>query len=382
MLAGGLDAVYRRALYRPHHPYVRVEVWAQGVRIDTYGSAGVPIIGGTVTATLASRVARQVSMQVSGTLWEQGIDGLLDPYGNELRIFRGITGTSLPNFEFQVFRGKITDAPLNDDGVVSISAADRAAEIAGANFMLPESSQAGDPILIEFQRLITDALPDATFGLSSPISNVTPVLTWENDRSAACDDLANASGAFWYPEADGDFIMRTVPWTIAQTPILRLCDGLANDGDPLIIDWNIGKTRMGVFNQVTVVGERADGTLPVYATARDEDVTSPTYINGKFGVQSQLVNNQAVTTQGQALALANRYLARWKALTETWSVTMIADPSIELGDCLFLSVVDQELQRIFSSTQVVSSFTMPLTVSDSMDVQFRALTPGLEAPDA
>lgn len=100
MLVGGLDGLYRSFLAGPHKPTCRVEVWAEGVRIDDFGDAGVPLNSGTVQATLASRVARTATMNIDPTLFTDDPAGLLYPAGNYLKIFRGVYGFGGPSYEW------------------------------------------------------------------------------------------------------------------------------------------------------------------------------------------------------------------------------------------------------------------------------------------
>jgi hypothetical protein len=216
--------------------------------------------------------------------------------------------------------------------------------------------------------LVRNALPGATFGTFDPLYYTTPNLIWNTDRASACDDLANASNQFWYPLANGDFVMRQVAWTDNTPALLTLTDG----ANGILLGYSASYSRTNVWNQITVAGELADGTTPVYATAQDMNPASPTYVNGNFGTKGQYYSMQAATTQGQALSLARLLLQRNRALTEQWTAQIPPDASIELGDPFTL----QTAQRT-STTQVVSAFTLSLDAHDTMYVAFQAQTPSM-----
>lgn len=373
MLAGGDNPVYRATLQAPHSPLVRLEVWSQGVRIDSFGSSGVPFFDGSVSATLNSRVTRQLDFTTHRTLYPFANTDLLAPYGHEIRAFRGVTGSASPDIEFPVFCGRINTVSMADTGSVLVSCVDRAGDIQDAFFRIPENSQAGASIISEFRRLVSDALPSAVFGTSDFFAVNTPVLTWENDRASACDDLANAVGAFWYTLADGSFVMRQVPWTRTSAPIVVFYDGRnapTSGNAGMVTNWSVAKSRDGVANVITLVGERADGTPPVHATVSDVDPDSPTYIGGPFGVKGRLFDTQAAQTQGQAEQLARSYLRQTKALADMWALTVIPDASLELGDPVAIRVDD------FYAVQVISAYTIPLSADSLMDIQLRAQIPG------
>lgn len=366
MLAGGLDQTYRDMLATGFRLSTRIEVWRSGVRIDTYGNEGLPKYGGAVSATLMSQVSRQLSLSTDGTLFPDDEDDLLAPWGNELRVYHLVeAGAGVP-YEFQTFRGRINDVQLNDEGDLAIQCLDRGADVNDSQFSVPENAIVGATVTSEFRRLVSQGVLDAEFGDFDFITEVTPVLTWEWDRGAACDDLAAAGNAFWYALANGDYVMRYIPWTVNQVPLLTLSQGeggILTTAVPAL-------SRENVFNVVTVVGERADGTGPVWSVLADNDPASPTYVDGGFGRKGKLINLQTVITSGQAQVLARAALRQAKSLTRSWSMTLPADPSIELGDCF--SIVARGLGP---DVQVVNQFELPLLGSTEMSMNTRALQP-------
>jgi len=371
MLAGGLDAGYRALLAGPHQFLTRIEVWDDTGRIDDFGNDGLPITSGSIQASLTSRVARTVTLTTIQDLFPADVNGLLAPFGNYLKIFQGVNGYGAPPYMWQTFRGRINDVSMDASGNVTLNAVDRAGDIADSYFGRPYQAATGERVTTQFKTLITDAIPDATFGTFSDIFYLTPNLIWQNDRASACDDLSAAGHAWWYPLANGDFVMRFVPWTIPQTPLLTFTDGLGGT----LQAWTVSFSRDGVFNQVWVTGELADGSTPVVAVANNNDPASPTWVGGKFGIHAQLVQVQTATSQGQTLTLANQYLKQFSALRDTWSAVIPADASIELGDPFTFQTTAPART---SSTQVVAGFTLPLDGANLMSLTMRALTPDVE----
>ena len=130
-----------------------------------------------------------------------------------------------------------------------------------------------------------------------------------------------------------------------------------------------------MFNSVIVSGELADGSTPVHGIAQDTNPASPTYIYGNYGIKTQFVSVQGTQNSGSAATLARSFLARAKAITETWSAQIPADAALELGDPILLrGNVDPGTDRA-SSIQVVSSFTLSLDTKDTMNVSLRAQVP-------
>jgi len=381
--AGGLDGTYRDALARPHNVYNRVDVLARDGTVLYSGSLGVglPFVDGNIRATLNSRVARVAALTVDRSwfplLPNGNVDpgGLLAPYGNRLKIYRGITYGDGSVASFPVFYGRIESVSLSRAGSVSLTANDLAADVVDAQFETPQSSVPSNTINVEFRRLVRDALADAVFGVSDLTGAKIPPVAWQNDRGQALDDMSATAAMLWYPLADGSFVQRLTPWTKpGLTPVLTLADG--TNALPLaygtVSDFSITISRTGVYNSAVFTSERQDGTAPVYAIARDLDKNSPTYYLGNFGRKPLLIQNQTALTVSQCKQAAQSALKAATAITQTWdSVTVVPDASIELGD-LITAKADGAV-----SAQVISGFTLPLRETGDMSLNLRAYSPVL-----
>lgn len=373
---GGLDATYRDALTRSHTAYNRIDVLN---RAGTVLYSSLPFIDGDVRATLTSRVARVLSLTVESTYFpllpSGAIDtgGLLAPFGNRIRAYRGIVYGDGSIVSFPVFYGRIESIAMRKDGSISLEANDLAADVVDAVFETPQSSVTSNTISTEFRRLVTGALSDATFGTSDLTGTKIAPITWQSDRAQALDDMSATVSMTWYPLADGSFVQRLTPWTKpGQVAQVSFADGTnATPGtQDQIADWSITVSRTGVYNSVVFTSERQDGSAPVYSIVRDTDFTSPTYVLGDFGKKPLLVQNQAAMTQSQCLSAAQSVLKSAKAITQTWdSVSIIPDASLELGDLV------QVQAEGASSTQVITGFTLPLRETGDMSLNLRAYAP-------
>jgi hypothetical protein len=288
----------------------------------------------------------------------------LAPFGNEIRAFAGVRlGDGSDVYTWQVFRGRIRQVRQYSAGSVSVTCTDRASDVVDNQFVTPQNSQPSNSILTEFQRLVADAVPDATFGASDLFDSPVQQLTWELDRGAALDEMARSVGALWYCLANGDFVMRRYPWTQAQVPVVQLSTG---DGGT-INSWEALRDRNAIYNVVTVTGERLNGQPPVYGTAADEDPGSPTYVNGGFGIRSLLDRLQTPSTQGGAVGAARERLAASIAPIEAFQLRCSTDASLELGDALTLDIEGREV------LQVVSALSVPLGVDGDMFLSTRSM---------
>ena len=378
MLAGGSDKLYRRILAAGVKPVAWIDVFdGAGNLLDTiqYGQVGknssgkMIFMSGSVSATLTNRVTRQFDFTVHETLYPVNDDDLLAPYGNAVKAYLGIEmGDGNTQYTWQVFGGRISRTRLSANGVVTVSCYDRAADVLDNGFTAPFSSSVGIRVDTQMRELISDGYPQATFGPSDSFGQTMPLLTWDSDRGAPLDEMAQTLGAFWYPLANEQFVIRRIPWTIAGSPVVTLSDG----DDGIIVDYGVERDRTNVYNVITTTGERADGTTPVYATAVDDNPASPTYSRGNFGRRTRQTHLQTPQTTGSVQSAANDILRSSKALTESWDLSIIPDASLELGDVVDLAVAGRT-----GITQVISGFVLPIDGSGPMNLNLRSQVAGL-----
>jgi hypothetical protein len=377
MLPGGTDSLYRSVLAAPHRRYLRLEVWSgDGIQLSDQIPAhlqgdpegGLAIVSGTVSATLTSRVARNLTFAVPIELYPRVDTDLLAPFGNEIRAFMGVRlGDGDTTYTWQVFRGRIKDVSMDSrSGTCVVVCSDRATDVADHGFLNPENSQPGNTINAEWQRLIVDAVPDATFGVSDTFDRNVAPLTWEFDRASGLDEMARSVGALWYPLANGDFVLRRFQWTVDQPLVFTLTDATGGT----VNAFSARRLRTNIFNVVTVTGERLNGDTPVHATASNTTPGSPTNTSGPFGIRSRVDRLQTPMTQGGAQGTAEALLRAYIAPTEEWNLSVVPDAALELGDAGTLLLDDREV------IQVVTAFTLPLDLTGDMTVSTRSLVLG------
>lgn len=364
MQTGGTDGLYRNALATPHTLYARVDVLDGPGMSATVIAADIPFTSGSVQASLTSRVARTMSMGIDQSWYPRQATDVLAPYGNVLRAYRGIImGDGSTTYTWPVFAGRIQDVQLDDTGQVRIEASDFAADVVDFGFENPENSSAGVLVPTEVTRLISGAIPAAAFGAFDTYTETVKPLTWEQDRGSALDEMGFSVGSYWYPLADGQFVLRKYPWTVSAAPVITLSDGPGG----LITAWASARSRQGVFNSVIVSGERLNGDGPAFGIARDITPGSPTEYGGHFGVRTEFLRLQTPGSDGAAQTAAQDVLRRDISLQESWSWNQVPDAAMELGDVVEIHADNRV------NIQVVASIAIPLDLSGPMSVTGRSL---------
>lgn len=378
MLPGGSDATYRAAIARPYTLYSRVDV------TDYLGNvllSDLPVSSGSVQVTLAQRVTRSLQLTTHRDYFpldrfgEVNPSAALFPFGNRIKVYRGVAYGDGSAAVFPIFTGRVDDVEMERSGAVSIAASDLTAEVVDAAFEVPTPSNSGAAVTDEIRRLITGALPNATYGAFDADGHVVPSVVWTNDRGKALDDLTSGAGGLWYSLATGDFVFRKVPWTASgKTPVATLSDGLGG----LLVDYKLRMTRLGVNNSVVAIAERQDASTPLYTASRDLDSTSATYYRGPFGKKPITLQVQTPTTLAQLQALADTRLAMAKAIRVTFSKCQILpDPSLEIGDLVSVTTesTNDLLYAGYASTQAIIGYTMPVLEGAAMDLTLRSYVP-------
>ena len=349
------SALYKQALPYPHKRRTIVDV------LDAAGTvlaSDVEFSDGSVSANLTNRVTRSARLSLTEDLFPDLDTDPFSPTQAILRIRSGIQYADGSIEIFPLFFGRVQDVQLGPDGGVEVAADDLAADVIGFRFEQPRNADR-PTVLDQIRTLITEAVPFATFGTDDVADAPMPVLTWDEDRGQAVDDLAESRGARWYTLGDGSFVVRAFPYdngTVVQT----LSDGELG----LLSQATLTKSRRGTANSVTVVSERLDGTDPVRVTARNTVAGSSTQYGDTFGRVSQIIKIQTPQTNTEAQRLARAQLNAAKALTAQWSVTCTPDHTLEPGDPVRLK------SRGRTAVQVIDTISYPLGLG-SMSITTR-----------
>lgn len=351
-------ALYKSVLHTPHKRAAFIDVYDIDGNIR---QLGVPIVEGNVTANLTNRVTRSASFDLSDEFFPRSVDDVMSPYRAVVKIFAGTEYGNGTQEVFPVFTGRVYQVDRNPGGSVTFRADDLAADVVACRFEQPVNSRTTAMATAEVQRLITQAVPQATFGTNDVEDTLTPKLTWDEDRGQALDDLSEAMGARWYSLGNGDFVIREFVYAVG-TPLQSFEDGVGG----LLSAAQTSVTRDGTANSIVVVAERMDGTDPVRYVARDGNALSPTQFGGQFGKVVQVIKVQTPLSTTAAQKLARTQLAAATALTEQWSCDVVPDYTMEPGDTIHLAY------RGLEQNQIIDGINYPLMTNRSMRLACRS----------
>lgn len=289
----------------------------------------IEVVDANVSATYATRGGRDAWITVDRSVIQAG---LLDPNSDEVVIRTGIPGVvAVP-----LFTGRVDEVEEDSDGSVRVQLLSRGAEAIRAQFEVPwVAGPAGTAARAEIMRILQSINPMWGVNTDNANDNTIPAnLVWEIDPGQALDQLAQGASLIWQPDRVGSFDVYSNPWYVGTTApsVLTLFEGQ----DGVLVEVRANRSRIGVYNSVTVVTERVNNTAPVRVTFRDDNPSSPTFWGGLFGKQNLVVKNQTPEQLGNSSTLALRILRQSLALRRSFVITVPDMPLLDPGDVFTL----------------------------------------------
>jgi len=327
----------------------------------------IPISGGQVTSDRDSQTRRTASVDIAAPdLWPVEPLSLLTPLGAEMLIEYGIVSSPGTVEWVPLILGPITSVSRSlpySRGGLSVQVADRSEMVTQAELETAQQSVVGASAVAEITRLITDVLPNAGVIDTTGDGSVAAQITIERDRwGQGVEPLATSIGAEVFCNQVGVFVIRKEP-TVNDPAVWTL----AEDGMSVLVEQSDDFTREDVYNRVVASGQRTDGTPPVYGVASDTNPTSPTYINGPFGIRPFFYASPLLTTQSACDAAAKTILARISGKNLQVDVSCIANPALDAGDVIRLAWEGED------KPYLIDSVVTPLKPSDMQTLRLRSL---------
>jgi hypothetical protein len=339
---------FLKALAESHRVATRVQLFlTTGEVIDLEHT------GGSVPVDRAQAIRRTCTVTgADPSLIPRTPADELATYGARLRISRGIDygDGSQELVPLGVFRLDTVDGDVNE-GPVTLQGKDLSVIIADDKFTEP--FKVSGTVVGAVTALIQRSIPDAdVISLIVDVPIGSRVFDTEADPWAGAQEIAAAAGAEVYANADGVFVIATLPNLLTTPPVWAI---EATEGG-VYISASRAMTSDGVNNGVLARGENtSENVPPVSYLAVDDDPTSPTYWDGPYGRRPKFISSSAYTTVNACAQAANAELAKSRAPNASGDITSLPNPALEPGDVLRLLHEDgsRELHQ-------AAAFTVPL----------------------
>jgi hypothetical protein len=335
------------------------------------------VTDGSVNANSGSAARRTVDLTVAGVpeLLPTSPTSLLAPYGNELRVSRGIEfDDRIELVRLGVFRLDRTTIDSSQGETVRLSAIDRAAKFMAPDgaFETPGEITSGTLAGQAIIDLLTASDPGLDYESSEFIGAAAPqvplptvVYQEADDRWGFVQGIAVSIGFELYFDTSGKLRLQPIPQAGQGSPAFTIAEG--EGGTLLSASRDID--RGPVYNAWIVTGENlTEEDVVVRAFVKDENVLSPTYYEGAFGKKIGTYNNAFISTNTQATDAANGLLARSIGRPDVVSFSAVVDPARSPSDVIR---IERDVLGL-AEEHILDSVSIPLNAEGEMSGQTRA----------
>jgi hypothetical protein len=343
------------ALTKSHGYDGRVEAWYNGEKIDE-----VDFATGSVKVT-ANRERRSLTLTVAERLWPTLPTDPTSPFGVWLQAFVTVTAGATRFPEIPVFAGRLSKVSrIRWSGQLQVEAVDPMWQVNREVFEVPRYVGDGNLIIDVARALLLEVYEQATLQDLTGSAAMMPVAaTWDTvpgARGKALDELAAALGAevFARPTAvwpGGDFVIRPVP-SPTDPVAWTLPDGAAS----IVAGDEQALSGLAVANRWIVTSERTDEVEPIRVVVSDDAPASTTRYGGPMGKLTDFYTSALITSHAQAFMAGQAKLIRSLGPARTRAVRLVANPALDAGDVLAVSVDGERVEF-----HVVDDFDIPLT---------------------
>ena len=353
-----------------HIAIAKAEIWTSDQKL-----ADIDVSAGSVTIDSSSATRRTCSVQlfddrdITNLVPDNDFD-LLTPFGNEIRLYRGVRfddGTS-EYVPLGVF--VITDVSIKDDSqgiTISISGEDRSLYVSRAKWTKPYQMVSGT-LESSISNLLKDRYPDAITAF--PTTNITVnqvILGTERDNNPWLDavEICELVGYDLFFDADGIVQMKPFPSLDGSVVVATFEEG---SGTTITsIDRNISTKE--TYNGIIYTVQGSNVPTPIKVEVWDEDTASPTYRYGKFGQVPTFIESNLLLTQNEAIAAASNLLNIYIGAQEMITWEQVVNPTLDVQDVVYIKSNGSKVDRLV----ILDKLEIPLSPSETMKADARTV---------
>jgi hypothetical protein len=385
-IAGSIEIDYRRATRRTCSLQVAAPEPTLAVAeipgTSTYFDLTVLY---TTYANMASSVATYAQLPPAGEYTTVEVDSgivpddassWLMPYGNEIRVWRGVelddgTVEEVPLGVFVITNVEVTESP--GGAKVQVTGVDRSIKISRARWTEPYRVAAG-ATETAIGAILLDRWLDVETSFSATNTTVTRAFLGSDSSNDPWKDalkFAEAIGYDLFFDGDGVAVLNPVrDYETASPDAVYL-----EDDEAVVLEVRRAINADETYNGVIATGEGTVGTGVYRGEAWDDDPDSPTYRYGAFGLVPRFYSSPLIESDDQAQSAAEAILSRSKGLTEQIDWRQITDPSLDVADVVAIVNTVTKVNK----TLVIDRLTIPLDPTAPMSAVARAVSVGVAA---
>lgn len=286
--------------------------------------------------------------------WDGAIEGSMSTEITEIETPAAVEAT----WETQI--GEFVIDSISEDhfpNVIKVNGRDYTKKCLTSKFVVATAYDSGTPIENAI-RAIAQAAGISKFILPLTGKTLAKQYVFERgmERWNAMKEIAGAYGYELFFDPSGYLVMREFLDPVTAPLAYTLDTG--QYGNLVSYTKSVNDTR--IYNHIVVTGESAEESIPpVWATAKNEEPSSPTRI-AKLGDRVYQYTSSFITTTAQAQDVANKFL-KIHALEEfDLSFASIALPWLEVGE--IVEFIDPDPSEGQPTRFLMTNLTLPLGI--------------------
>jgi hypothetical protein len=364
------SADFRTAISANHIVVSKAEIWSVDQKL-----AEIDIESGTVEISTSNAIRRTCSVNLitdrtNNNLVPNNQFDLLNPFGNEIRLYRGVRFQDGTDEYVPLGVFVITDVSISDtnDGVsIEVSGEDRSLIVSRNKWTSPYQLVSGT-LESSITALLLNRYPEAV--TSFPTTNVTinqVILGAENDNDPWKDavEICELVGFDLFFDATGIVTMKQFPTLDGTSPIATFVEGEGTT----VTSLNRSISTKETYNGVIYYVEGSNVSTPIRVEVWDEDSGSPTYRFGKFGQVPTFINTNLVSTSAAAITAATLLLNTYIGAQETINWEGLVNPALDVQDIVYVKSIGAKVDRIV----ILDNLSIPLSPSETMSAAARTV---------
>jgi hypothetical protein len=364
------SAAFKAAVLTDHVVISKAEIWSEDRKL-----IDLDIDTGKVSVTTSNAVRRSCEVHVStdrtsnNLVPDDGFD-FLAPFGNQLRLYRGIQFTDGTEEYVPLGVFVITEVDVKDtnEGVSMVIRGEDKSIIVSRNKWTSAYQMVNGTLEASLTALLQNRYADITTDF--PVTNISVnqiVLGSDSNLDPWKDavGIAQLVGYDLYFDVNGVCAMKQFPTLDAASVVATYKEGSGTTITSL--DRKISTKE--TYNGVVYTIEGSQVTTPVRVEIWDEDPASPTYRYGVFGSVPTFVTTNLISTSAEAIKAASLLLNTYIGQQEVINFESIVDPSLDVNDVVYVNSEGAKVDR----TVIIDSMDIPLEYTGSLNVATRVV---------
>jgi hypothetical protein len=364
------SAAFKAAVLTDHVVIAKAEVWSSERKL-----IDLEIDKGKVAVNTSNSIRRTCEVHITtdrtsdNLVPDSGFD-FLAPFGNQLRLYRGIeyidgTQEYVPLGVFVITEVDVQDG--NEGISMTIRGEDKSI-IVSRNKWTSAYQMVNGTLEASLLALLQNRYPDIETDFPTTNITVNQVILGSDSNLDPWKDavhIAELVGYDLFFDVNGIATMKQFPTLDAASVVSTYKEG---DGTTITsLDRKISTKE--TYNGVIYTVEGSQVTTPVRVEVWDEDTTSPTYRYGVFGSVPTFITTNLIGTSAEAIKAATLLLNTYIGQQEQITFQSIVDPSLDVNDVIYVKSEGAKVDR----TVIIDTMDIPLEYTGALTVTTRVV---------